>query len=157
MDLDTINANSFDSGQAKTFSRLRLKTIINEKGCWLYQGGQDNDGHSTIHYNQKAIGIHRFSFHLFNEFNLESKSFICHKPECNNPNCWNPEHLYEGDGVTNNLDMTLANTNFHRQKTHCPHKHEYNEINTGYDKKGHRYCKECQRLKMQRRRNYAKS
>ena len=115
-------------------------------------GAADKDGHCTVFLNYyegfRAVGLHRFSFHVFKNYNLNEKSLICHKPECNNPNCWNPDHLYEGDNTSNNLDTVRAGTNYHLNKTHCPSGHEYNQANTGMTQEGHRYCKECSRIKI---------
>lgn len=38
-------------------------------------------------------------------------------------------------------------------KTHCPRRHPYDEVNTGHDRHGHRYCRSCAREKAQERRD----
>ena len=136
----------------KVLDKLKSKTVYNENGCWLYTGSQDNDGHSTIRFKYKSVGIHRFSMHVFYNFDLDTKLPVCHKPECNTPNCWNPEHLYVGSATSNVLDTIRAQTNHYLSKTHCPSGHEYSEANTYIDPQEHRHCRECAKLKMRRRR-----
>lgn len=42
----------------------------------------------------------------------------------------------------------------HQPKAHCKHGHEYTPENTGRDKRGHRYCNFCKRLKGRQRINF---
>ncbi len=50
----------------------------------------------------------------------------------------------------------MPSGDFHRNKTHCPAGHAYDEANTYWTKNRHknigRCCKECQKLRMQRKR-----
>ena len=71
----------------------------------------------------------------------------CHS--CNHSNCIEPEHIYEGTHTDNMWDLKKAgNSRFfgkhNREKTHCPHGHEYTEENTKIYR-GYRWCKTCER------------
>lgn len=137
----------------KVVEILKSKTKFIPNSCWLWQGGVDNDGHATIRYKYKSHGIHRLSLHIFRGFDLNSLFPVCHQPIiCNNPNCWNPNHLYEGTALENTLDTIRAGNNYWKNKTHCKHNHEYTEENTHINKYGHRECRECGKLKMRRKR-----
>ena len=37
-----------------------------------------------------------------------------------------------------------------KDRMHCPHGHPYDAENTGFTKRGHRYCRECSRIKARR-------
>lgn len=82
--------------------RLLEQTKVTKK-CWLWQGNTSNGGYGKIRYNGKAEQVHRLSMFAFNDFDLNSKEFICHK--CDVPNCINPDHLFIGTHQDNMTDM----------------------------------------------------
>jgi hypothetical protein len=47
--------------------------------------------------------VHRLSAHAFLGFDLRSCLFVCHK--CDNPPCFNPNHLFVGTNADNLRDM----------------------------------------------------
>jgi hypothetical protein len=63
---------------------------------------------------------------------------------CRNPACVNPHHL---EPVTHkeNCLRGVGITAINSKKTHCKTGHPFDEENTGYQKSGKRYCKECQK------------
>lgn len=67
---------------------------------------------------------------------------------CTHRNCVWPEHL---ELVTHleNVRRSDAGSN-HRNKTHCPRGHAYDEANT-YVYRGHRGCRACNRARARRR------
>lgn len=64
---------------------------------------------------------------------------------CRNRLCVNPDHLEVVTGHENHLRRAAT-------ITHCPRNHPYNETNTRVNAKGARECRECERLRSQRRR-----
>lgn len=133
--------------------KLMEKTIIDSTtNCWLFQG-KPRDAHSKhcrIQFNFKLEYIHRISAHIHWGYQLDSSMLVLHKRECPNPNCWNPDHLYEGDRRDNVMDSLARGThNFLNQTTtHCPQGHEYTPENTAINSaSGKKYCKECNRLR----------
>lgn len=113
---------------------LKIKSRIKENGCWVYTGFSVNsDGHARISFNGKKIYLHRLAFCLENNLDYFDKSFQAnHKPECYNPACFNPNHLYRGLHIDNMEDRT-------NRITHCPKGHEFNEENPKHNK-GCRIC-----------------
>lgn len=93
--------------------RLKKKSIIDlTTNCWIWQGS--NTGHSGygyISYLGRMVSVHRLSAHLNLNFDLKSKLFICHKRECPNKMCWNPEHLYIGTRSENSKDSEFIKRN----------------------------------------------
>ena len=135
---------------------LNANTMKMSNGCWAYTGKPHNKyGHCKIRFNNHEVFIHRLSAHLHWGFDLDSPMLILHKPLCMFPNCWNPEHLYEGTHKDNAQDSIIMGT-FHYTEvtTHCPQGHEYTPENTGVNSgSGKKYCKECNRLRARKNRD----
>ena len=81
--------------------RDRLKANLkgmwyhDKKDCWVIPG------HAGRYCYFKGYRIHRLSFALFIRDFFITK-LICHK--CDNPPCFNPDHLFEGDQKINMED-----------------------------------------------------
>ena|SRR6185437_442844 len=76
----------------------------NENGCQEYQGTRipKNKGYGYFKFQGKRYGAHRVAFELFWNVTLVSHLFIL--PECDNPSCCNPDHLWIGDQSQNMAD-----------------------------------------------------
>src|SRR6188474_3073353 len=133
-----------------TKESLMANTVI-VGTCWLYKGAQEHGGHCKVRWKGKKVFIHRLSAHLHWGFNMDSDVLILHKIPCMNPNCWNPEHLYEGTHQDNVNDMLVLGTfknviaEAESQKTNCPQGHPLDGIRGN----GKRYCKTCNRIRRQ--------
>jgi hypothetical protein len=74
----------------------------NPDKCWevvaLYK---DKDGYGRFWVDGKNIFAHRFAFQNYHNRLIQDNMVICHT--CDNPNCCNPNHLWEGtvkDNIT---------------------------------------------------------
>lgn len=137
---------------------LNNNTIKMPGECWAFMGKPyGSTGHCKVGFNGKKVMLHRLSAHIHWGFDLDSPTLILHKPLCFLPNCWNPEHLYEGTKKDNAQDSILVGTfHFTEVTTHCPQGHEYTPENTAINStSGKKYCKECNRQRAKR--NYARS
>ncbi len=74
--------------------------------CWYWKKGCFSSGYGGY----QNYRVHRLSAHLWLRFDIESELLVLHK--CDNPPCFNPEHLFIGDSVDNNRDT--VNKNRHR-------------------------------------------
>lgn len=83
------------------------RQIDETTGCWLWTAYCDKSRHGTIRIKGKKYLVHRVSW---KEFVGPIKDSICHKIECPNPNCFNPDHLYDGNHYTNAQDRKLVGT-----------------------------------------------
>lgn len=86
--------------------RLELKTIKHEGGCWEWQGPFDTFGHGRTKIFGKMDYIHRFAWR---QFFGEIPEGRCVLHRCDNPPCWNPDHLFIGTRVDNTSDMVAKN------------------------------------------------
>ena len=59
-------------------------------------------GYGKVFFKGRKIMVHRMSAHLFWGFWLSSNTKILHK--CDNPPCFNPNHLFEGTDRDNVMD-----------------------------------------------------
>lgn len=123
-----------------------LKRTLMEGGCWLFQDvPSEPGGHCKVRWDGKKVYIHRLSAHLHWGFDLNSPVLILHKIACGHPNCWNPEHLYEGTHADNAFDSQMSGTfknaraEEEKNRTHCPHGHLLDKVTN----KGKRYCSTC--------------
>lgn len=82
----------------REFSEMRIDT---ERGCWLADDGGRR--YRRVNVNGKETGLHRLVAHLFHGLDLDDpQQFACHS--CDVPQCFNPEHVYAGNVITNNRD-----------------------------------------------------
>lgn len=73
-----------------------------DTGCWEWIGAQ-RQGCGIINVRRQFARVPRLSAHIFNGFDLKSPLLICHK--CDNPSCFNPDHLFFGTHKNNTDDM----------------------------------------------------
>lgn len=121
---------------------MKKSRVIGEH--WIWDGARNKrTQHGQVSIDGKLLYIHRFIFCLVNNFNYDDDFYTCHKPDCNIPACWNPDHMYKGTNQSNQKD--IVNLGYHREaiKTHCPRGHELWKR----AKNGKRICIECNRLR----------
>lgn len=81
------------------------ENVIKTDYCWNWVGRVNLEGYGLISENGKQYRANRISYQMKNG-PIKNEMLICHK--CNNPNCVNPDHLYEGTPKENSQDMILA-------------------------------------------------
>jgi len=81
----------------------------NSNECWVWQGYRDDSqepekGYGIFAFARKIYRAHCFSFEL-HKGPIPFGLIVCHT--CDNPPCWNPEHLFLGTNATNAIDSML--------------------------------------------------
>lgn len=111
------------------WAEMLTRRNVTESGCWEYTGKRTKQGYGKIKWMGITTGAHRVAAAIRLGHPLQGReSPICHK--CNNPPCFNPDHLYDGTPSTNQLDSMLRGTHKETRKTHCPKGHPYDDSNT---------------------------
>lgn len=75
-----------------------------ETGCWIDTGTQlSRKGYTKIYYSRGWIPTTRFIWELTHAVPVPPGMLVCHR--CDNPPCFNPEHLFLGTNKDNMHDM----------------------------------------------------
>jgi len=82
--------------------RLMNKRNITEAGCWEFTGYVNNTGYGMMGYGKNNWLTHRISYEIFVGL-IPEGLVVCHT--CDNPPCFNPEHLFIGTMKDNMQDM----------------------------------------------------
>lgn len=86
---------------------LLSRRKITSKGCWEYTGHRDSNGYGWARWKGKRWVVSRLYWHLVHG-EIPPYIEILHKPECNNPPCFNDGHLYPGTKSDNRRDVKRA-------------------------------------------------
>lgn len=84
--------------------QLRTQYIVDENGCWIWQG-QLTDGYGIIHRWHKRSGYKHYahtSSYQYHKGPIPDGLMVCHSCDVNN--CINPDHLWLGTNQDNQLD-----------------------------------------------------
>ncbi len=119
-------------------ARFQSRIAKAENGCWLWQGAGVN-GRGQLSVNGKNMLATRFSYQHF-KGDIPPGMYVCHT--CDNPACFNPDHLFLGDHTANQRDMVAKKRHYRVILTHCVRGHELSGENVFWDH-GKRKCKRC--------------
>lgn len=127
--------------------RILSKIIVNENGCWIWQGDKWSCGYGRMKINYKPKGAHVMSYKVF-KGDVPTGLEVCHDPIlCDTKSCVNPEHLRVDTHAGNMADKKITGTNkknnHNARKTHCKYGHKFTEENTFRDTKNGRRCRIC--------------
>lgn len=88
--------------------RLEKNTVKIDSGCWEWQGAKTKFGYGQMVVDGKVEIIPRFTYRMF-VGPIPEGMYVCHK--CDNPSCWNPDHLYLGTAQDNARDRVERGRN----------------------------------------------
>lgn len=130
----------------RVIETLNCRVAVRENGCWEWLGALRN-GYGLISYDSKTTLVSRLALHIHIGFNLNSELHVLHR--CDNPKCFNPEHLFTGTQSDNIIDCNLKGRRpkHNVSLSHCRKGHEYNNENTYTSKTGKHYCRICDRVR----------
>ncbi len=84
--------------------------------CWEWIGYKNDKGYGSISFKGIPTRVHRLAAYIWLDFDLDSKLLVCH--HCDNPSCFNPEHLFIGTNTDNSKDMVNKNRQQKGEKHH---------------------------------------
>lgn len=115
-----------------------------KEDCWEWLGCRTAQGYglrqSKVH--NKTVLVHRDYYEAVHNCVLGSKDIIMHT--CDNPGCFNPDHLVKGT-YSDNLKDAYDKGRFknqHQKKTHCIRGHLLPLEKSGKQRR----CKECRKI-----------
>lgn len=121
-------------------------SYVPRDGCWLWIRGRCTGGYGSFVLNGKTRRTHRVAYEMVYGVTLTSDQFLHHV--CKNKSCVNPHHLE----ITSQADHVDSATFGNKQKTHCPHGHEYTPQNICWNRNGRaRECRTCKYERIRRR------
>lgn len=134
-----------DAYDEKWVAKVRSKCVVDENGCWLWQGFIGHWGYGMICYRGKQQGTHRAMLSLKIGRPLSKGEQALHT--CDIRHCCNPDHLWLGNHALNQRDKAIkGRVNYSAAHyTHCKHGHEFTPENTRITKNGFRHCRACAR------------
>lgn len=99
---------------------------IDENGCWNnISHAKDKDGYGKIKYCNQYYRIHRLVYELEHNIKLTPRQQVLHI--CDNPSCFNPDHLRLGTNQENMQDKVNKNRQA-KNETHGRHKLTNDEV-----------------------------
>lgn len=79
---------------------LERRVVVDD--CWEWSGNTDPCGYGRIKSLGKLFSVHRIAYELW--VGSVNDKFVLHS--CDNPSCFNPNHLFLGTHTDNMRDMT---------------------------------------------------
>lgn len=80
--------------------RALAKSVVTATGCLVYQGGKNDGWYKSIGHpdgSGRVIRLHRLACEATGI--ATASLMVCHR--CDNPPCWNPDHLFVGTAADN--------------------------------------------------------
>lgn len=96
-----------NSGYQIFLKRILKRIVINDNGCWIWQGpSRGTNGYGIINlYHYRKVKVHRFIAYCFHGLNLFDLSLdACHS--CDTRKCINPFHIWVGTRSQNLQDAS---------------------------------------------------
>lgn len=128
---------------------LISKRRLNEY-CWEWTGPLNEWGYGQISWHRKHTMVHRVSAVVWMGFDLNDPRKVLHS--CDNPRCFNPDHLFLGTDKDNAVDCSRKRRQYQQRKTHCINGHKFTKQNTRINASGWRICKTCHSIQEQKSR-----
>ncbi len=85
-------------------ARIMDRVVVDDNGCWLWQGKPTSAGHGQIWCEGRSWGTHRIIYAYYHG-KIDDGLMVLHS--CDVPNCCNPDHLEAGTRSKNVIDAVI--------------------------------------------------
>lgn len=95
-----------DTGEFIIVDVLRARLVL-PNGCWVHKNRSNDYGYNSLRVGSRVRGIHRVSYATHNGVDVDDLGLglvVMHS--CDNPPCFNPEHLGLGTEAENMEDAS---------------------------------------------------
>ena len=89
---------------------LYRRSRLTETGCWEWIGARTTAGYGEINRKRRVRYVHRIAWELHHG-PIPAGKWVLHR--CDNPPCWNPDHLFLGTHRDNVADKMLKGRHRH--------------------------------------------
>ncbi len=96
-----IERNKSRKENTQDYILSRISKAKND--CWIWTGTIGSDGYGKAKRDGKTVRAHRLSY-AFYKGDIPANTCVCHR--CDTPLCVNPDHLWIGSHIENELDKT---------------------------------------------------
>ena len=90
---------------------LKTKCRVDANGCWNWTGKTDGGGYGQVRNKGTQSKLHRLGYELW-VGPIPAGKHVLHR--CDNPPCFNPEHLFLGVQLDNSIDCARKRRNKHK-------------------------------------------
>jgi hypothetical protein len=97
--------------EPNTVEAILEKRNVTPEGCWEWTGGRNPNGYGKTTLHNRTTVVHRLSYEHF-VGPIPNGFHVCH--HCDNPPCFNPEHLFVGTPKENDDDMRAKGREYRR-------------------------------------------
>ena len=141
---------SVPQGEGEGRAHRTLAVPVAMDDCIEWDGARTPKGYGTVGGGSNKQYIHRLTWA---EANGPIPPGLEIRHSCDNPPCYNIEHLLLGTSADNHADMVARGRGHGRRSdmTHCIHGHEFTEENT-YLWRGQKQCRACHARRARERR-----
>lgn len=124
--------------QPTSLEELLARGVASDGDCLVWPGPCDSNGYGLIRWEGMKVRVHRLVAHLVHGLDL-ADTYQYARHECDNPPCFNPDHITPGTPRDNQQD---AIRRARRIRTHCKRGHRFDADNVIYEKHS-RKCRTC--------------